>query len=100
MKDSTELETVDTSDSALTSIQPNDDKEAKPRNARTYPSRIQKVGEMWCLFLSFYRRGTFPICSIGPSWPFTIILCFFATFCLVFLGFMMSVLWKSEKPGK
>lgn len=42
------------------------------------------------MFLSFYKKGRFPICSIGPSWGFTIGLLFFAGMCGGFMGFMIS----------
>lgn len=63
---------------------------------KVYPTRCQYVGEMLALFCSCYRRGTFPICSIGPSWPFTFVLLLFAVFCLGFMGFMLSVLYKQD----
>ena len=85
-------------DSAISEVV--EDKELKPRSSKTYPTRIQYVGEMMCIFCSCYRRGTFPVCSLGPSWPFTIILMLFASFCLFFLGFMMSVLYQSKTECK
>ena len=47
---------------------------------------------MYCLFISCWKRGRFPICSIGPSWPFTIGLLIFAGMVLAFLVGMMMVL--------
>ena len=61
-----------------------------------YPSRFQKVGELRCLFLSCFRKGRFPICSIGPSWPFTMGLLMFALFCLGYLLFMVSLIYETN----
>ena len=36
------------------------------------------------------------MCSIGPSWPFTIGLLVFALFCLGYLGFMIAKVWPSN----
>ena len=63
---------------------------------KTYPTRCQYVGEMLALFCSCYRRGTFPVCSIGPSWPFTLVLAMFAGFCLAFMCFMLHILYKHD----
>ena len=57
-----------------------------------YPSRFQFVGEVWCLFLSCYRKGRFPICSIGPSWAFTGILLVVAIMFLIILGVMIGTI--------
>ena len=32
-----------------------------------HPSRCQQIGELQCYFASWYRNGSFPIFSIGPS---------------------------------
>ena len=42
-----------------------------------------------CFYLSCYQNGKFPIFSIGPSWPFTIGLLFFALMCLGYLSFLL-----------
>jgi hypothetical protein len=47
---------------------------------------------MACLFLSFWKDGKFPLCSIGPSWPFTIGLLIFASICLGYLVFMIYMM--------
>ena len=65
-----------------------------------YPTRIQKIGEMSCFFLSCYKRGTFPICGIGPSWPFTMILLLFATLCGFYMGFMLTILKAVNTKSK
>jgi len=65
-----------------------------------YPSRIQQIGEMSCVFLSCYKRGTFPICGVGPSWPFTLILLVFAILCGFYMGFMLNILYAIKSPCK
>ena len=55
---------------------------------------------MSCVFLSCYKRGTFPICGIGPSWPFTIILFIFAILCSFYMGFMLNILYATNTPCK
>jgi len=57
----------------------------------TYPTQIKKVGEIWCLFVSCYYQGRSPLLSIGPSWPFTIFLLFFAALILGYFLLMMSM---------
>ena len=47
---------------------------------------------MYCLFLSCWKKGRFPICSIGPSWPFTIGLLAFAGMVLAFMVGMIFML--------
>ena len=55
---------------------------------KKYPTRIQKVGEIQCLFLSFYKNGRYPFLSAGPSFcPCT---CLFAFGCIVFSFFMTA----------
>ena len=74
-------------------------KKVKMRSS-AYPTRVQKIGEMSCFFLSCYKRGTFPICGIGPSWPFTIILLVFAILCGFYMGFMLSILYSTNTQSK
>ena len=58
----------------------------------TYPTRIENIGALSCLFLSFYRGGTFPFISIGPSWPFTIGMLIFVALCVAYLLYMMTMI--------
>ena len=51
---------------------------------------------MYALFFSCYKKGKFPICSIGPSWPFTIGLMVFALMCLGFLICMLTLLDENQ----
>lgn len=69
----------------------------KAKKRKSYPTRCQWVGEMYCLFLSCWKKGRFPICSIGPSWGYTIGLMMFAFMCLTFLIAMLINL--SDKSG-
>jgi hypothetical protein len=62
------------------------------KRRKSYPTRFQWVGEMYCLFLSCWKQGRFPICSIGPSWPFTIGLICFASMVLCFMIAMMYMI--------
>ena len=50
-----------------------------------------KVGELKCLFLSCFNRGRSPFLSLGPSWPFTIFLLFFAAMIIVYFLIMVSM---------
>ena len=73
-------------------VVPQKQKRKKTGKIGSYPTRCQYVGNMACLFLRCYRLGRFPLCSIGPSWPFTIGLLVFAGVCLGYLLFMVSML--------
>ena len=42
-------------------------KEIESPNLKKLGTRIERIGEMTCLFLSSYKNGKFPICNIGPS---------------------------------
>ena len=50
-----------------------------------------KVGELKCLFLSCFYHGRSPVLSLGPSWPFTIFLLFFAAMIMVYFCVMVSM---------
>ena len=50
---------------------------------------------MYCLFLSCWKRGRFPFCSIGPSWGFTIGLLVFAFMIVAFLV-AMNMMMEDE----
>ena len=52
---------------------------------KKYPTRCQKVGEIRCLFLSFYKNGRYPFISAGPS--FCPCLCLFIFGIVVFTFF-------------
>ena len=56
-----------------------------------------KVGELKCLFLSCFYGGRSPFLSLGPSWPFTIFLLFFAGMILVYFLIMVSMA-KNANP--
>ena len=61
---------------------------------KTYPTRIQKIGEMKCIFFSFYKSGSIPFCGIGPSWCFTLLLFFLVMLTILYVGFMCSILYQ------
>mmetsp|Transcript_4657 Transcript_4657/g.7907 ORF Transcript_4657/g.7907 Transcript_4657/m.7907 type:complete len:138 (-) Transcript_4657:731-1144(-) len=63
----------------------------------SYPTRFQMVGGMYCLFISCYKQGKFPICSLGPSWGFTLILFLFAGLCMAYLGFMVLYAYNHQR---
>jgi len=50
------------------------------------------VGNIKCLFVTWYKRGRKPLLSIGPSWPFTIGLLTFAFLALFYFLWMLSLL--------
>jgi len=56
-----------------------------------------RIGEIKCLFLSCYDRGQSPVLTLGPSWPFTIFLLFFAGMILVYFAIMISMA-KNANP--
>ena len=55
------------------------------------------IGEMRCLFLSCYKNGIIPVCSIGPSYLFTLGLFVFVLLCLAYLLFMLYIV-KDKHP--
>lgn len=50
------------------------------------------VGNIKCLFVSYFNNGRSPLLSIGPSWPFTIGLVTFAIVALVYFIWILSLL--------
>jgi hypothetical protein len=71
-------------------------KSKDPKKKKTkvhYPTQIMYVGNIKCLFVSWFKRGRKPLLSIGPSWPFTIGLLTFA-FCAFFYFLWMFSLLK------
>jgi hypothetical protein len=50
------------------------------------PTRFERVGEMSCLFFSFYREGKYPFCNVGPSRGPMV-------FMLIFAGFVAGYLY-------
>lgn len=57
-----------------------------------------KIGEVDCLFVSWYKNGRFPLLSVGPSKGPMVFLILFAGFCLGYLLLMMSTF--SNNPTK
>ena len=64
-----------------------------------FPTRVQKVGNLYCLFLSCVRNGELPVMSIGPNWPFTVLLFIFVLLILIYIGFMIRFIWKAQTVG-
>ncbi len=56
-----------------------------------YPSQCLKIGEIKCVFLSCWDLGRSPILTLGPSWPFSLILLGLAAFILVFFLILLSI---------
>lgn len=52
---------------------------------------------MYCFFISCWRQGRFPICSIGPSWAFT---CGLLVFSFMVLAFMIAMICMLEDKGE
>ena len=50
------------------------------------------AGKLKCVFFKFYKNGQFPLFSIGPSWPFMIILAAFVCLASFYLFYMLSML--------
>ena len=61
-----------------------------------YSSRCMRVGEMRCLFVSWYYSGKSPLFSYGPSCAFTVCLMFLAA---IFLGFYEFTLATCEEES-
>ena len=51
-----------------------------------------KVGEIKCLFVSWYYKGRTPLLTLGPSWPFSSILMIFGAFLACFFIFMIKLI--------
>ncbi|CDW77513.1 dhhc zinc finger domain containing protein [Stylonychia lemnae] len=62
------------------------------KKKNTYRTQCLKVGEVKCLFLSWYKQGRTPLLTLGPSWPFTIVLILFGVFLAVFFIFMSKMI--------
>ena len=48
-----------------------------------------KIGEVKCLFVTYFYNGRSPLLTLGPSWPFTFILLLLA---LIILGYFYMML--------
>jgi hypothetical protein len=58
-----------------------------------YPTRIQKVGNINCFFLSSYKNGMLPVCSIGPTWRYAIALLLLSVIIIFYIKFIYHQLW-------
>ena len=61
-----------------------------------YRTQCLKVGAVKCLFLSCWDMGRSPLLTLGPSWPFTICLLFFAFMILTYFLLMLSMAKDAE----
>ena len=74
--------------------------EVKPKKKKSYKkyrTQCMKVGEVKCLFLSCYYSGRSPLLTLGPSWPFTCFIVFFAA--MIFVYFMVMLSMAGEQAG-
>ena len=66
-------------------------------NNKTYPTRFQHVGTLKCFFVSCYRKGQIPLCSVGTTWPFTLLMvCYALGITSLFLYFDQIVIIKKN----
>ena len=63
-----------------------------------FPSRIQNVGNLKCVFLNFYYHGKVPIVSIGPHWRHTIALIIFGFLCQLYCLVLLSYISFKNNP--
>jgi hypothetical protein len=71
-------------------------KESAARTGR-YHTRCQKIGEVNCLFVSWYKDGKFPLINVGPSKGPMVFLNLFALFCMGYLLVLVQMFWKINK---
>ena len=58
----------------------------------TYNTRCIKIGQIKCLFLSFWYGGRSPLLTLGPSWwPYTIILVGLSLLVLIYFVAMVHM---------
>ena len=63
-----------------------------------FSSRIQYVGNLKCVFLSFYLHGKSPIVSLGPHWRHTIALVIFSFLCQLYCVVLLSHISFKNNP--
>ena len=57
-------------------------------------TRCQRIGEVNCLFISYYKDGRLPFTNVGPSkGPMTFMI-LFALFCL---GYLVNMLLRIQE---
>lgn len=64
---------------------------SKKKKSR-YPTQVRYIGNIRCLFFSYFKNGKAPLLSIGPSWPFTIGLLAFAFMAYFYFLWMLTLL--------
>jgi hypothetical protein len=63
----------------------------KQKKLRRHRTQCMKVGEIKCLFLSCWYEGRSPLLTLGPSWPFTCFIVFFAGMIFAYFMLMLSM---------
>ena len=51
------------------------------------------------MFLSWVKNGMVPVMSVGPSWPFSLLLFIFAGLAVIYVCFMLRIIWKNHTIG-
>ena len=74
---------------------PKKKKNKEGKVGKTYPTRYMLIGQIHCLFLSFYYKGKSPFLTLGPSWPFTSVLIVLGLLILFYFYIMMSMATKA-----
>ena len=64
------------------------------------PTRFERIGEMSCLFLSFYREGKYPFCNVGPSRGPMVFMLVFAGFVTGYLYVLIQMFAESYPRGQ
>lgn len=68
-------------------------------NEDAFPTRYQMVGNMHCLFVSWYKQGAFPLMSVGPSWKFLFILWIFVMIMCLYMYFLIEMVYETYMIG-
>ena len=63
------------------------------------PTRFERIGEMSCLFFSFYREGKYPFCNVGPSRGPMVFMLVFAGFVAGYLYVLIQMFAESYPRG-
>ena len=59
--------------------------------------RWQRIGEVSCLFVSWYKDGRFPLINIGPSRGPMVFLLLFSAFCLGYMVVLVNSFFNKNK---
>jgi len=72
-------------------------RKARKREKRTQVAKIRyrtqclKIGEIKCLFLSWWDYGRSPFITLGPSWPYTIFLLVLGIMIFIYFIIMLKM---------